>query len=455
MAADPTSRDVIDDFLAQKSLALVGVSRDGQTGFGNAVRRELAEKGYHLHVVHPEADRIGDVPCAHALAEVAGEVGGVVLVTPPAETEKLVREAVALGVRRVWMQQGAESADAIAFCEREGVAVVHGECILMFAEPTAWFHRAHRWARGVFGELPGAGEVEHEPHEPHGHGSHGSHGAHVEHVEHVERPRTRLERKVLDEVTGLDLDAWPPDEPLITQAELDGLPPVVQRYLRFMGVVGRPRARSFMMRFSGTFLFGGEWVPCECAQYDSRLPVARIFHMRLRVKGIVPTYVRDTYLRGRGHMAGKVLGALTVVDDESEPVTIGECVTYLNDAILMAPSLLLGPEVSWTGLDEGSFEVALTDAGRTVRARVLVDEAGRVTDFSTTDRFYSPPGSKEPPVRAEWRTPVDGWQEHEGRVLPTSASAVWMLATGPLAYARFPFDPRDFELDVPPRGPSR
>jgi hypothetical protein len=181
---------------------------------------------------------------------------------------------------------------------------------------------------------------------------------------------------VLDEVAGLGLDPWPPDEPLVTQADLEALPPVVQRYLRFMGVIGRPRARSLMMRFSGSFLFGGEWVPCECAQYDSRLPVARIFHMRLRVKGIVPTYVRDTYLRGRGHMVGKALGALTVVDDESEPTTIGECVTYLNDAILMAPSLLLGPEVEWTAQGEGAFDVALTDAGRTVRARVFVDEAG-------------------------------------------------------------------------------
>lgn len=440
MSAMTTSREAIDDFLAQRSLALVGVSRDGQTGFGNAVRRELADKGFHLHVVHPEADHIGDQPCAHALADVAGEVGGVVLVTPPAETEKLVREAAALGVRRVWMQQGAESPEAIAFCEQAGLSVVHGECILMFAEPTAWFHRAHRWARGVFGELPGEGQVE-APHEGAGHD--GSH-------EHL---RSRLEERVLDEVAGLGLDPWPPDEPLVTQADLEALPPVVQRYLRFMGVIGRPRARSLMMRFSGSFLFGGEWVPCECAQYDSRLPVARIFHMRLRVKGIVPTYVRDTYLRGRGHMVGKALGALTVVDDESEPTTIGECVTYLNDAILMAPSLLLGPEVEWTAQGEGAFDVALTDAGRTVRARVFVDEAGRVTDFSTTDRFYSPPGSKGPPTRAEWRTPVDGWQEHEGRVLPTSASAVWMLASGPLAYAKFPFDPKHFELDVPPRRP--
>jgi predicted CoA-binding protein len=146
-------RTVIDDFLAQKSLAIVGVSRDGQ-GFGNAACAELAGKGYTLHIVHPEVEQIGGRPCAHSLREVADRVGGVVLVTPPAQTEKLVQEAAALGIRRVWMQQGAESEAAIRYCEEHGIAAVHHQCILMFAEPAAWFHRAHRWVRNISGELP-------------------------------------------------------------------------------------------------------------------------------------------------------------------------------------------------------------------------------------------------------------------------------------------------------------
>lgn len=139
-------RTVIDDFLAQKSLALVGVSRSGK-GFGNVVRSELSRKGYALHLVHPEADEIGGEPCAKRLGDVADRVGGVILVTPPAHTEKLVQEAAAHGIRRIWMQQGAESDAAIQFCEENGIAVVHHHCILMFAEPAGWFHRAHRWVR--------------------------------------------------------------------------------------------------------------------------------------------------------------------------------------------------------------------------------------------------------------------------------------------------------------------
>jgi predicted CoA-binding protein len=423
------SRATLEEFLAQRSLALVGVSRDGRTGFGNAVRKELLEKGYELHVVHPEADHIADQPCAHSLAEVAPLVGGVVLVTPPAQTTKLVEEAIALGVRRIWMQQGAESPEAISLCERSGISVVYGECILMFAEPTAWFHRAHRWAAETFGHLP----PEQHPDAPH--------------------DRTSLERKLMKEVAQLGLPEGPDaalDRP-VTEMDLAPLPKTAQRYLRFMGVLGRPRDWSFLCHLEGRFLFGGDWVPCECAQYNSGLAVARIFHMRLRVKQLVPTYVRDTYLRGQGRMLGKALDTFTVVDDTSEEVATGECVTYLNDAVLMAPSMLLVPAVTWTDAGEGAFDLALTDGGRTVRARVFVGPDGAPTDFATTDRFYAPPGQEGPPARAEWRTPVDGWQEHAGRKLPTSARAVWMLPSGPLPYVELKFDPRSFCANVPPR----
>jgi uncharacterized protein len=141
-------RALIDDFLAQKSLALVGVSQSGQ-GFGNIVRKELSSKGYQLYLVHPRAEEIDGLPCATSLAEIAERVDGVILVTPPAHTDKLVQEAVAHGIRRVWMQQGAESDAAIRFCEEAGIAAIHHECILMFAEPAGFFHRAHRFLRSL------------------------------------------------------------------------------------------------------------------------------------------------------------------------------------------------------------------------------------------------------------------------------------------------------------------
>ncbi len=148
------SRKAIDDFLAQKTLAVVGVSRDGKKGFGNAVLKELGAKGYELLPVHPQADAVQGRKCARSLAEVAPRVGGVVLVTPPAATSTLVREAAAAGIRRVWIQQGAESDEAIRFCEEQGLTAVHHECILMFTEPTGFPHRLHRGIWWLLGKLP-------------------------------------------------------------------------------------------------------------------------------------------------------------------------------------------------------------------------------------------------------------------------------------------------------------
>jgi len=78
----------------------------------------------------------------------------VLIDLPPAQTERVVRDAYAAGIRRVWMQQGAESDAAIAFCDEHRMSVVFGECILMFSEPAQFFHRAHRWVKGAAGQLP-------------------------------------------------------------------------------------------------------------------------------------------------------------------------------------------------------------------------------------------------------------------------------------------------------------
>ena len=147
------SRATIDGFLAQRTLALVGVSRSGKK-FGNAVLKELSGKGYRILPVHPEADDIGGVHCWPSLDALPEEVGGVVVVVPPDEAEKVVVAAADAGIPRVWLQQGSGSPEVARRAEERRLEVVDGECILMFAEPTAFFHRAHRWVRGAFGRLP-------------------------------------------------------------------------------------------------------------------------------------------------------------------------------------------------------------------------------------------------------------------------------------------------------------
>ena len=147
-----TTQASVEGFLAEKTLAIAGVSRSGK-GFGNSVLRDLTGKGYEMHPVHPEVDEVGGLRCSRSIADLPKEVGGLILVVPPDQTEKLVRQAKDVGINRVWMQQGAESDESIRYCSENDIDAVHGECVMMFAQPTG-VHRFHRWLNGVFGKLP-------------------------------------------------------------------------------------------------------------------------------------------------------------------------------------------------------------------------------------------------------------------------------------------------------------
>ena len=148
-----TSKAAIDDFIGQPALAVAGASRDARK-FGNAVYRDLKSKGYRVFAVNPNAETVEGDPSYKTLADLPEKVGGVVIVTPPAVTEKLVQDAAKAGICRVWMQQGSQSPAAIKFCQDNGLALVHGECILMYQPNTASFHKFHKFVKELFGGKP-------------------------------------------------------------------------------------------------------------------------------------------------------------------------------------------------------------------------------------------------------------------------------------------------------------
>ena len=147
-----TSRAAIEAFLRSAHLALVGASRS-KGKFGNAVLKELRSQGYRISLVHPEADEIEGLPCHRRVADLPDDVEGLVLVVPPEQSVRLVEEAADAGIGRVWMQQGAQSEEAVRRARERGLEVVAGRCILMYARPTG-IHRLHHWLQGVFGGHP-------------------------------------------------------------------------------------------------------------------------------------------------------------------------------------------------------------------------------------------------------------------------------------------------------------
>ena len=264
----------------------------------------------------------------------------------------------------------------------------------------------------------------------------------------------QMYRRLSAEVRAAGLVAGGTDSPPVTEEDLAGLPAAAQRYLRAMGVVNRPRDWSFMAHITGRFRLRGQgsWLPAEIWQYNSAVEVARIFHMRMDFAGVIPMVGRDIYSHGKGVMHGKLLNLVTVAHSEGPETDLSELVTYLNDAVLMAPSMLLRPNASFAPVDEAAFDVSLVDAGRTVTARVFLDDDGHPTDFSTTDRYADLPGGL---VRAEWTTPINGWQADGDRLIPVHGSAVWHLPDGPLKYMDIRLSPDGVRYNLAPTDIAR
>ena len=148
-----TSKKLVEEFLAQRKIAVVGVSRK-KTKFGNAIYRELKQKGYTVFPINPNMTAFENDICYPNLLSVPDKVDAVVLNIPPMQTIKVLREADKAGIRKVWLQQGSQSEDAIKYCEENEIECITNECILMFAQPSAFIHRAHKWVWGVLGKLP-------------------------------------------------------------------------------------------------------------------------------------------------------------------------------------------------------------------------------------------------------------------------------------------------------------
>ncbi|MCL4394518.1 MAG: CoA-binding protein [Chloroflexi bacterium] len=149
-------RALIDDFLSQKRIAVVGVTRD-EKGWGRHLYDEFKSRGYDVYAVNP-ARAIEGIACYGTLANVPAKLDGVLLAVPPNVTDQVVREVAALGIPRVWMHKGAGtgavSQAAVEFCKANGIAAVYGVCPFMYLQPQGFGHKLHHAFARWTGSLP-------------------------------------------------------------------------------------------------------------------------------------------------------------------------------------------------------------------------------------------------------------------------------------------------------------
>jgi predicted CoA-binding protein len=148
-----TINEAASAFLANKRVAVTGVSRKSRDHGANYVYKRFKERGYQVFAVNPNATQVEGDACYADLKSIPGGVEAVMIGTRPEFAEATVSECVELGIKRVWMHHGAGassvSAAATEYGRQHGITVIDGGCPLMFG-PTA--DVGHKFIKFFYGQ---------------------------------------------------------------------------------------------------------------------------------------------------------------------------------------------------------------------------------------------------------------------------------------------------------------
>lgn len=150
----------VDDFLAQHRIAVAGVSHDNSHHpAANLIYDRLKKTGHDVFAVNPTMQSFEGDRCYPSVQSIPGGVDGVVIITRPETTERVVQDCGEAGVHRVWMHESlakgsSVSAKAVEYCRQHDISVIAGACPMMFGDGVDFGHKCMRWLMSVSGRMP-------------------------------------------------------------------------------------------------------------------------------------------------------------------------------------------------------------------------------------------------------------------------------------------------------------
>ncbi|MBK8482410.1 MAG: hypothetical protein IPL40_14795 [Proteobacteria bacterium] len=235
----------------------------------------------------------------------------------------------------------------------------------------------------------------------------------------------------------------PTSAALVSEAELEALPPLLQTYLRRARVLGKPRVLGFRARFHGRFRQGldGRWMAFTSEQRNFIAPSARLFVMRASLFG-VPVDAYHEFVGAEARFRVRVFSLVDVVDGRGPAMNQSETVTIFNELCMLAPAALVEVPARWTTIDAHSVRGRFDRGDQAVAAVLTFDEQGDLINFVSEDRFYSADGKSF--SRLPWSTPLRDHRDFAGVRIPARGDAVWKTPAGDFVYGEFHLDELEY-----------
>jgi len=215
---------------------------------------------------------------------------------------------------------------------------------------------------------------------------------------------------------------------LLTEPDLLSLPEPVQRYLKYAGVLNKPKLKNIRIVFEGQMREKGkDFFSFTCEQYNCFDEPTRLFFMKAKMKGItVPGYHK--YSNATATMDIRLFGLFSVAKLSGDIANKVETVTLFNDMCLMAPATLIDKRITWHAIDGNSAKATFTNHGISISAILHFNEKGQLIDFASNDRDVN---------HYPFSTPVSNYKNINGINIMTYGEAIWHYPDEKFIYGKF------------------
>jgi len=249
--------------------------------------------------------------------------------------------------------------------------------------------------------------------------------------------RSRWRAETTQLLTNLKAVRVPVQPATCDPAELADLPEPVQRYFRTVLRDKAPLITAVDIEHTGTFNMGTtkeNWQPFTSKQWVMTQPAGFVWDARISMFPGFTAHVHDAFVAGRGVLAAKLFGLLTVMKMPSSPqLDEGELIRYLAEAPWYPTALLPSQGAIWQLVDDTHARATLTSGSTTVTLTFQFDERGLIKTVRSEGRCREVKGVQVP---TPWQGHYWDYQWHDNMLVPYRGEVAWMLPEGPQPYWR-------------------
>ena len=220
--------------------------------------------------------------------------------------------------------------------------------------------------------------------------------------------------------------------PVITEEDIKVLPEPVQRYLKYVGVINKPRVTNMRVKLRGEMRDKGkEFFEFESEQYNFMNEPTRLFFMKAKMFGVtVPGYHK--YSESKASMDIRFFGLFKIVYHDGEVMDKAETVTVFNDMCILAPATLIDKRIKWEQIDNNTVKAQFTNHSITISAMLYFNEKGQLINFISKDRSAVSDMKQYP-----FSTPISSYKQIRGYNIFENAETVWQYPDGLFTYGKF------------------